>query len=70
MKTRFFYGALILLGLTNPDFSQDGKREDLQNVVQKLEKEIAEVRGLPFKNPVVAKIIPRPPEASKGVQGY
>jgi uncharacterized iron-regulated protein len=35
-----------------------------------LEKEITSVRGLAFKSPVQAKIIARPADAAKSVQGY
>src|SRR5262245_43723711 len=35
-----------------------------------LEKEIAAVRGLPFKSPVKAKVIVRAKGAGKGIQGY
>jgi uncharacterized iron-regulated protein len=42
----------------------------LEATLHKLEKDIAEVRGLPFKSPVVARIIPRPKETAKKLQGY
>ncbi len=70
MKLKIVFAALIVFSLTRPVFSQAGKREELQKAVQRLEKQIAEVRGLPFKNPVIAKVIPRPADAPKGVQGY
>ena len=35
-----------------------------------LEKDITAVRGLPYKTPVVAKVIPRPKEGDKHLQGY
>jgi uncharacterized iron-regulated protein len=38
--------------------------------LRQLEKDIAAVRGLSFKNPVVAKVIPRPQDADRHVQGY
>src|ERR1700722_6282868 len=38
--------------------------------VRKLEKDIAAVRGLAYKAPVVAKVIPRPKEETKKIQGY
>src|SRR5438105_690871 len=41
----------------------------LDETLRKLEKDIAEVRGLTFKTPVVAKVIARPAGA-KSVQGY
>ena len=46
------------------------KQKQLDATLRKLEKDIAEVRGLAFKSPVVAKVIPRPPDKDKGVQGY
>src|SRR5260370_2240233 len=46
------------------------KQKELDATLRKLEKDIAEVRGLAFKSPVVAKIIPRPKDKDKGVQGY
>src|SRR5262249_25604924 len=47
-----------------------GRQAELEAALRKLEKEIAAVRGLAFKKPVVAKIVPRPKGADKGVQGY
>ena len=44
--------------------------KDFEATLRRLEKEIAEVRGLKFKSPVVAKIISRPRDAAKGIQGY
>ncbi|MBM3994945.1 MAG: ChaN family lipoprotein [Planctomycetes bacterium] len=42
----------------------------VEATLRQLEKEIAEVRGLAFKNPVAAKVIARPKAGAKGVQGY
>lgn len=42
----------------------------LEATVRDLEKQIAEVRGLAFKTPVVAKVIARPKDADKHLQGY
>jgi uncharacterized iron-regulated protein len=42
----------------------------LEATLRKLEKDIAAVRGLAFKAPVVARVIPRPAGAGAGVQGY
>src|SRR5262245_56108583 len=47
-----------------------GPRAELEATLRQLEKEIAEVRGLKFKKPVVAKVVPRPKGAGTGVQGY
>lgn len=46
------------------------EKADLSTTLRKLEKDIAAVRGLEFKTPVVAKVIPRPKGAAKGVQGF
>jgi uncharacterized iron-regulated protein len=42
----------------------------LEKTLRKLEKDISAVRGLPFKQPVVGRIIARPAGASPGIQGY
>lgn len=42
----------------------------LEAQLRDLEKRIAKVRELPFKQPVQARILPRPATADKGVQGY
>ena len=42
----------------------------LETTVRQLEKDITAVRGLPFKTPVVAKVIARPKDADKHLQGY
>src|SRR5262245_49457592 len=42
----------------------------LDATLRQLEKDIAAVRGLEFKSPVTAKVIPRPKDAAKKVQGY
>jgi uncharacterized iron-regulated protein len=43
---------------------------NLEATLRKLEKEIAEVRKLEFKSPVTAKVIPRPRDQARKVQGY
>jgi uncharacterized iron-regulated protein len=45
-------------------------RADLDKQLRELEKEIEKVRGLKFKSPVVASVIPRPKAGAEGVQGY
>lgn len=60
--------AILLLTLAPAIHSQE-KVKILDETLRKLEKDIAGVRGLEFKTPVVAKVIPRTKE-SKGVQGY
>ncbi|MFO0876407.1 MAG: ChaN family lipoprotein [Gemmataceae bacterium] len=42
----------------------------IEKQLRELEKQIAKVRELEFKSPVVAKVIPRPREGAAGVQGY
>jgi uncharacterized iron-regulated protein len=44
--------------------------KDFEATLRKLEKDIAAVRGLEFKSPVAAKVIARPKDALKAVQGY
>jgi uncharacterized iron-regulated protein len=46
------------------------KQAAVEKVLRKLEKDIAAVRGLAFKKPVVAKVIARPKGAPGGIQGY
>src|SRR5262249_7367450 len=57
-----------LLLLAAPAPAQQPK--DLDARLRQLEKQIAEVRGLAFKKPVEAKIIPRPGGKDKAIQGY
>ena len=42
----------------------------VDETLRKLEKDIAAARGLEFKTPVIAKVIPRTKESAMGVQGY
>ncbi len=42
----------------------------LEATVRDLEKKISEVRGLAYKTPVVARVVPRPKDADKHLQGY
>ena len=46
------------------------KPKILDATLRQLEKDIAAVRGLEFKTPVVANVIPRAQGSAKGVQGY
>jgi uncharacterized iron-regulated protein len=43
---------------------------DLESTVRQLEKDVTAVRGLTYKTPVVAKVIPRPKGADKHIQGF
>jgi uncharacterized iron-regulated protein len=45
-------------------------QDDLDATLRQLEKDIAKVRGLEFKSPVKAKIIPRKADEDRKVQGY
>src|SRR5262249_31662498 len=44
--------------------------KNLDAQLRQLEKQIAAVRGLAFKKPVEAKVIPRPSGTDKSLQGY
>src|ERR1043166_5640956 len=46
------------------------RQKELDASLRVLEKEIAAVRGLEFKSPVVGKVIPRSKDAAKKTQGY
>jgi uncharacterized iron-regulated protein len=54
------------LVLTGPADGADPPEATLRQ----LEKDIAAVRGLPFKAPVTEKVIPRPKDADAKLQGY
>lgn len=45
-------------------------KEKLDATLRKLEKDIAAVRDLEFKNPVAAKVVARPKDAAPRTQGY
>jgi len=65
--------ALTLLLAASADSANDKqppRPNDLDPLLRKLEKEIAQVRGLEFKTPVKAQFIQRDDKAGKGVQGY
>jgi uncharacterized iron-regulated protein len=57
-----------LLGGARADLPAGGA--NLEATLRQLEKDIAAVRGLAFKSPVVAKIIPRPKDTPAKQQGY
>src|SRR5262245_43839147 len=56
--------ALPVIGGEPPDAAP------LAGTLRRLEKEIAAARGLEYKKPVVAKVIPRPGGADPQTQGY
>jgi uncharacterized iron-regulated protein len=59
---------LLILPLTAAD--PPSAQEKLDASLRQLEKDIAAVRGLEFKQPVQAKIIARPKDANAKTQGY
>lgn len=62
---------LVILTLALPAVGRaQDKAKKLEATLRQLEKEIAAVRGLAFKKPVAARVIPRPKGGTKGVQGY
>jgi hypothetical protein len=62
--------SLLLLAAWSFAVASASANANLDATVRQLEKDITAVRGLPFKTPVVAKIIPRPKDAEKHLQGY
>jgi uncharacterized iron-regulated protein len=46
------------------------RQHKVDTLLRKLEKQITEVRGLKFKSPVVAMVIPRSRDSAGGIQGY
>ena len=68
-------GSLVLLSLmvatcrVKAD-QPDARLTGLLTQLRELEKQIEQVRGLKFKKPVVAQVIPRPERGYQGVQGY
>jgi uncharacterized iron-regulated protein len=63
-----FVGVVVGAGMGADEPSEAQKRLDAQ--VRQLEKDIAAVRGLEFKMPVVGKVIVRPAGTPKHIQGY
>jgi uncharacterized iron-regulated protein len=59
------YGRGSVISGTEP-----AKTKILDEMLRQLEKDITAVRGLAFKTPVNAKVIARPKDAAKGLQGY
>jgi uncharacterized iron-regulated protein len=62
--------AGILLASRGRGEDPAARKKILEGRLRQLEKDIAAVRGLAFKKPVVAHVIARPPGASKHLQGY
>jgi uncharacterized iron-regulated protein len=64
-------GSLLALALfISSAPADDARQQALDQAVRQLEKDIAAVRGLAFKQPVQAAIIPRPEGTAKSLQGY
>ncbi|HBI43058.1 MAG TPA: hypothetical protein DDY78_09405 [Planctomycetales bacterium] len=71
MKAASLSIPIILLLTARPFAAADAPADArLETTVRQLEKDITAVRGLPFKTPVIAKVIPRPKDADKHLQGY
>ena len=74
---RMFLILCLLLGIAvlplvrgeEPEKKSE-RQVELEKSLRLLEKEIEKARGLAFKKPVVARIIPRPKEVAPGLQGY
>ncbi len=71
-RFRLALPLVVLFAIAAPALADEpiAKQKELETTLRKLEKDIAEVRGLAFKTPVVAKVIARPTDKDKGVQGY
>jgi hypothetical protein len=69
-----FLSALALFttatALADADRPAAPPKGGLDATLRQLEKDVAAVRGLAFKSPVVGKVIPRPKDAPRGIQGY
>src|SRR5205807_5676786 len=70
MPTRFVALALALFAAPVLAADTPSKQEKLDATVGQLQKDIEAVRGLKFKAPVKAKVIARPRETAKSLQGY
>jgi uncharacterized iron-regulated protein len=69
-STPLTIGLGLVLAAFQPLGAVPPSQKELDATLRKLEKDIAAVRGLEFKTPVVAKIIPRPAGTDKKLQGY
>src|SRR4051794_12788763 len=69
---RHVLSALVLASwmVAAPAADAPDRQKLLDEQVRKLETDIAAVRELKFKKPVVAKVIARPADAAKHIQGY
>src|SRR5262245_10731794 len=63
--------SLVIVLLVSDAFLVRGQQpRELDVRLRILEKDIASVRGLAFKVPVQAKVISRPADTAKNIQGY
>ncbi len=68
---RFAILGMWIVALPSVSRAQTNEKTKLvEATLRQLEKDIAAVRGLEFKTPVNAKVITRPKDGAKGVQGY
>jgi uncharacterized iron-regulated protein len=64
-------GLAVLPTIRGDEPEKKSERQvELEKSLRFLEKEIEKARGLAFKKPVVARIIPRPKDVAPGLQGY
>src|SRR5262245_4878549 len=68
MSRQYYVAPLVVFAFIGR--AAAGEQPPLESRLRTLEKEIAAVRGLAFKSPVKAKVISRPKDAGKGIQGY
>ena len=69
LSARFVFLCYPLL-LTDAAAATDKPADDLEATVRQLEKDVTAVRGLAYKTPVAAKVIPRLMDADTHVQGF
>jgi uncharacterized iron-regulated protein len=62
--------AFLVAGVCAQSPGKSDKTGDLEATLRQLEKDIGAIRGLAFKSPVTARIVPRTKEAAPGGQGY
>ncbi|MFO0930332.1 MAG: ChaN family lipoprotein [Gemmataceae bacterium] len=70
LRIRLVPLALFAVALLAHADTPAARQAELEKQVRQLEKEIEKVRGLKFKKPVTAKVIPRPKDGRPGIQGY
>jgi uncharacterized iron-regulated protein len=65
-----FLGMLLALTTAPLAAEPQARQQKIDALLRTVEKQITAVRGLKFKTPVVAKVIPRSKDAVRGIQGY